>query len=95
MVGQHISLNAPNDSWINSLLASDEYSANGYGDNSDENARKSEIVNDLINKARAQQDKINYIRAKLRASEKSGFTTLTKDEILAKSKEELRRNGKL
>jgi len=91
MVGQHISLNAPNDSWISSLLASDEYAS----DNADENARKSEIVNDLINKARAQQDKINYIRANLRESEKSGFTTLTKDEILAKSKEELRRNGKL
>lgn len=56
---------------------------------------KSEVVNDLVRKARAQQSEIEFIRAKLIKSEKSGFTDLTRDEILAKLKEELRHNGKL
>ncbi len=78
-----ISFTPPNDEWINSQIESEEFSS------------KSEVVNDLIRKARNQQDEINYIRAKLIASEKSGFTDLTRDEILEKSKEALRRNGEL
>lgn len=78
-----ISFTRPNDEWINSQIESEEFSS------------KSEVVNDLIRKARNQQDEINYIRAKLIASEKSGFTSLTRDEILEKSKEELRSNGEL
>ena len=74
---------SPNDEWINSQIESEEYSS------------KSEVINDQIRKARKEQDEISYIRAKLIASEKSGFTDLTRDEILEKSKEELRKNGKL
>ena len=72
-----ISFTPPNDKWINSQIESQEYSS------------KSEVVNDLIRKARKEQDEINYICARLVASEKSGFTSLTRDEILEKSKEEL------
>ncbi len=78
-----ISFTPPNDEWINSQIESEEYSS------------KSEVINDLIRKARKEQDEISYIRAKLIASEKSGFTDLTRYEILEKSKEELRKNGKL
>lgn len=78
-----ISFTSPNDEWINSQIASEEYNS------------KSEVVNDLIRKARKEQDEISYIRAKLIASEKSGYTDLTRYEILEKSKEELRKNGKL
>ena len=57
------------------------------------------MVNDLIRKARAQENENEneneWIRAKLIRAEKSGFTTMTRDEILAQSKEELRRNGEL
>ena len=72
-----ISFTPPNDEWINSQISSEEYNS------------KSEVVNDLIRKARKEQDEISYIRAQLIASEKSGFTDLTRYEILEKSKDEL------
>ena len=83
MTRQSISFTTPNNDWLNAQIESEEYTS------------KSEVVNDLVRKARAQQSEIEFIRAKLIKSEKSGFTDLTRDEILAKSKEELRHNGKL
>jgi len=78
-----ISFTTPNEDWIQSQIDSEEFNS------------KSDVINDLIRKARSQQDEITYIRAKLIASEKSGFTTLTKDQILKKSKDGLRENGEL
>ncbi len=86
MVG-HVSLTTQNESWINSLVISDEYACR--------NADRDDVVNDILMKAKARQEQIEFIREKLSASEKSGFATLTKEEILAKSKEELRRSGEL
>jgi antitoxin ParD1/3/4 len=83
MTRQSISFTTPNNDWLNAQVESEEYTS------------KSDVVNDLIRKARAQQNEIEFIRAKLIKSEQSGFTDLTRDEILAKSKEELRHNGKL
>ena len=83
MARQSISFTAPNDSWLNSLIENEEYSS------------KSEIVNDLIRKARAYQNEIELIRAKLIKSENSGFISQTAEEIRAEFKEELRRNGEL
>ncbi|WP_405236977.1 hypothetical protein [Lentisalinibacter orientalis] len=51
----------------------------------------SEAVNDLIRKAR----EIEGIRARLIQAEQSGFTEMTRDEIRAEIREELRRNGEL
>ena len=83
MIRQSISFTAPNDNWLNSLVESEEYSS------------KSEVVNDLIRKARERQLQIEKIRAKLIEAENSGFTNLTMDEILAESQEELRLNGEI
>lgn len=83
MTRQSISFTRPNSDWLNTQVQSEEYTS------------KSEVVNDLIRKARAQQSEIEFIRAKLIKSEQSGFTDLTSNEILAKSKEELQCNGKL
>lgn len=83
MTRQSISFTVPNNDWLNNQVQSEEYTS------------KSEVVNDLIRKARAQQSEIEFIREKLIKSEQSGFTDLTRNEILAKSKEELQRNGKL
>ncbi|MDC3132627.1 PD-(D/E)XK nuclease family protein [Flavobacteriaceae bacterium] len=47
---------------------------------------QSELVNDLIRQARKQQIKIDWIRTKLEKAENSGFTSETKNEILAQSK---------
>ncbi len=83
MTRQSISFTTPNNDWLKAQIESEEYTS------------KSDVVNDLIRKARAQQNEIEFIRAKLIKAEQSGFTNLTAEEILAKSKEELRHNGKL
>ena len=83
MTRQSISLTTPNNDWLSAQVASEEFTS------------KSDVVNDLIRKARAQQTEIEFIRAKLIKAEQSGFTNLTRDEILTQSKEELRHNGKL
>ena len=83
MTRQSISFTAPNDNWLNSLLESEEYSS------------KSEIVNDLIRRARERQNEIEMIRARLMKSERSGYITQTAEEIGTEFKEELRRNGEL
>ncbi len=83
MTRQSISFTTPNDDWLKAQVKSEEYTS------------KSEVVNDLIRKARAEQREIEWIRAKLMKSEQSGFIDKTPDEILANFKEEARRNGDL
>ncbi len=80
---QSISFTNPNNDWLNAQVASEEFTS------------KSDVVNDLIRKTRAEQEEIEFIRAKLIKAEQRGITDLTRDEILAKSKGELRHNGKL
>ena len=83
MTRQSISFTTPNDNWLNSLIESEEYSS------------KSEIVNDLIRRARERNNEIEMIRARLIKSENSGFITQTIEEIREEFKQELRRNGEL
>jgi antitoxin ParD1/3/4 len=77
MARQSISLTEPNDQWLKAQVDSQEYSS------------KSELVNDLIRQARKQQAKIDWIKAKIEKAEESGFTTDSKEEILAQSKSQL------
>ncbi len=74
MARQSISFSKPNDEWLKAQIDSQEYSS------------KSELVNDLIRQARKQQAQIDWIRAKLEHSERSGFTSDTKEQILKQSK---------
>jgi antitoxin ParD1/3/4 len=74
MPRQSISLSKPNDEWLKTQIDNEEYSS------------KSELVNDLIRQARKQDAQIDWIRAKLEKSEKSGFTKNTKELILKQSK---------
>jgi antitoxin ParD1/3/4 len=74
MARQSISFTKPNDEWLKAQLENEEYSS------------KSELINDLIRQARKQQAQIDWIRAKLDKSEKSGFTDNTKEQILSQSK---------
>ena len=74
MARQSISFTKPNDEWLKEQLNNQEYSS------------KSELINDLIRQARKQQVQIDWIRAKLDKSERSGFTENTKEEILKQSK---------
>lgn len=80
MPRQSISLTEPSSAWLKQKVEVEgEYRSN------------SEAVNDLIRRAR----EIEAVRAHLIEAEQSGFTSLSADQILAKSKEELRRDGKL
>lgn len=72
MSRQSISLTEPNELWMNGLLESKEYSS------------KSEIVNDLIRRARETEQEIKLIRARLIEGENSGFTAMSADELRAK-----------
>ncbi len=83
MTRQSISFTTPNDDWLKAQVESEEYTS------------KSDVVNDLIRKARAQQNEIEWIRAKLIKSEQSGFINKAPAEILADFKEEAQRNGEL
>jgi len=80
MSRQSISFTSRNSEWLDRKVnIEQEYKSN------------SEAVNDLIRKAR----EIEGIRARLIHAEQSGFTAMTRDEIRAEIREELRRNGEL
>jgi antitoxin ParD1/3/4 len=83
MTRQSISFTTPNNDWLIAQIESEEYTS------------KSDVVNDLIRKARAQQNEIDFIREKLIKSEQSGFINKTPEKILADFKEEARTNGDL
>ncbi len=71
---QSITFTKPNDEWLKEMVANQEYSS------------KSELVNDLIRQARKQQIQVDWINRKLENAERSGFTKMTKSEILKESK---------
>ena len=79
MPRQSISFTPPNDEWLKAQVDSRGYTS------------KSDVVNDLIRKAR----EIEAIRARLVHAEQSGFTDLGRAEILAEAKEAARLNGDL
>ena len=77
MVRQSISLTGLNDKWLKAQIEKEEYTS------------KSDIVNDLIRKARH----VEAIREHLAKAENSGFITQSKDEILMEFKEKFAKNG--
>ena len=79
MARQSISFTPPNDEWLKAQVDSKEYTS------------KSDVVNDLIRKAR----EIEGIRAKLIAAELGGFSDKTPEEMLQGFKEKARQDGKL
>lgn len=76
-------ISEPNEKWIQAQIGSKEYSS------------RSEVLNDLIRKARETE----AIRERLRLAEASarehGWVTRTLDEMLDGFKESARRDGKL
>lgn len=78
MARQSISFTKPNDDWLKEQVDSQEYTS------------KSELINDLVRQARKQQAEIDWIRTKLHDAEQSGFTSESKEEILAQAKSSLK-----
>ena len=87
MIRQSFSFSTPNNDWLKIQLESQEFSS------------KSEVVNDLIRKARGRQSQIEYVRAKLIEAEdsveKKGWVKKDRHQMLAGFKEELKKNGKI
>ncbi|GJD19150.1 hypothetical protein RIVM261_041060 [Rivularia sp. IAM M-261] len=81
MIRQSISLTPPNDAWLKAQVESQEYTS------------KSDVVNDLIRKARAKQEEVEEIQKRLAHAEQSGFVTPDRQSILAEFKKELNNNG--
>jgi antitoxin ParD1/3/4 len=81
MIRQSISLTSPNDEWLKAQVESQEYTS------------KSDVVNDLIRKARAKQEKVEEIRKRLTQAEQGGCVTPDRQEILAEFKKTLHSNG--
>jgi antitoxin ParD1/3/4 len=79
MTRQSITLTMPNDDWLKNQIQSKEFTS------------KSEVVNDLIRKARAKQGEIDLIRSKLLKAEKSGFTNTSSNKLLKEFKDELQK----
>lgn len=77
MKRQSITLTEPNNQWLTKRVESNEYTS------------KSEVVNDLIRRARQAVDEIEIIRMKLELAEKSGFTQMNRQEILLESKDSM------
>jgi len=74
MACQGISLANQNDEWLKQQVANEEFTS------------KSEAINYLIKKARSQEEYNEFVRNKIEKAEKSGHSTLTKEELLAKIK---------
>lgn len=79
MSRQSISLTRPNDEWLKAQIDSEEYTS------------KSEVVNDLIRRAR----EVEEIRKKLIAAETGGFSDQTPEEIRDRTKARLKNAAKL
>ena len=83
MTRASISISPPNDAWIKAQIESEEFSS------------RSEVVNDLIRKARKEQDEISAIRIALIEGEESGTSNRMPDEIINSAIEKRRNNGTL
>jgi antitoxin ParD1/3/4 len=83
MTRASISITPPNDAWIRSQIDSEEFSS------------RSEVINDLIRKARKAQDEIELIRAELIAGEKGGTSARTPNDIINAVLDKRRKNGTL
>ena len=80
---QSISVSDTNNEWLNAQVASCEYGS------------KSEVINDLIHRARRQQSELERVRAELISAEQSGFTDENPQELLTAFKSEARQDGLL
>ena len=81
MTRQSISFTPPNNDWLRSQVESEEFRS------------KSDVINDLIRKARQQHDEIELIRAKLIAAEQGGLSERSPQQIREATKASLKKNA--
>ena len=83
MVKKSITVTDQQEAWIQAQMASGYYGTD------------SELIREAIREKQLRTEELEYIRSKLIQAEKSGFSDKSPNEILAISKEGLRRDGKL
>lgn len=83
MPRQTITISDPNHNWLQARIDSGEYKTH------------TEAVNDALRRVREIESGVDVIRAKLIRAEQRGFTDLTPEQILERSKSGLRQNGEL
>ena len=83
MIKKSITVTDQQEAWIQSQMK-----AGNYGTDS-------ELIREALREKQMRMAEIEVIRSKLIAGEQSGFSDLTPEQILEKSKEQLRKNGKL
>lgn len=81
MTRASISITPPNDEWIQSQIKSEEFSS------------RSEVVNDLIRKARQQDEELELLRTKLIHAEQGGVSHRTPEQIRKEAKSRLKKDG--
>lgn len=77
MSRQSITLANQNDEWLKLQVENEEFTS------------KSEVVNYLIKQARERDAYHDFVQMKLDKAEKSGFSSKTKEELLADIKKKL------
>ena len=83
MTRASISLTPPNDEWIQAQIDSEEYTS------------RSDVLNDLVRRAREDNRERDWIRAKLIAAEQTPISKLTQEQITARTHEKARKLGLL
>jgi antitoxin ParD1/3/4 len=77
MTRQSITLANQNDEWLKQQVIKEEFTS------------KSEAVNYLIKQARERDEYHNFVQIKIDRGIKSGYSTKTKEELLAEIKKRL------
>lgn len=83
MVKKSITVTDQQEAWIQSQMDTGNYGTD------------SELIREALREKQMRMAEIEIIRAKLIEGENSGFSDLTPEKILEKSKQQLRKNGKL
>lgn len=83
MTRASISITEPNAEWLQSQINSKEFSS------------RSDVINDLIRKARQKENSIEALRSALIAGEESGLSRKTPDEIIQAVMDKHRDNDSL
>lgn len=69
MLHASIALTDPNEAWITSMVERQEYTS------------KTELINDLVRRARLEEERRASVRAQLIEAEEGGFSDRTPEDI--------------
>lgn len=83
MPRQTITLTDPNYAWLQARVDSGEFRT------------QTEAVNDALRRVRQKEDELAFLQERLAHAREHGGSVVTREDILERSKAELRKNGAL